>query len=302
MNEVLRFLLSVLIWPGLIGGAVLGWFYLWMGRKLAARLQGRQGPPFYQPFYDFVKLMGKKTVIPGGVSTALFYGLPAVALASAVFALALIPVPGNPIPSFSGDLIVLLYLLEMPALCEVLAGYVSRSLYGQVGAAREAILTLAYNLPFLAAVIALAIYAGSFNLQALAAAPLSWVHLAAAVAFLIAVPARLKSNPFSIPNAEQEIVAGATTEYNGVPLAFFELAHGMELAGLVGLFSVLFLPTISSLIGSLAAYLLLSVLVVALVTVLAVATARLKMNQAFRFYWLWGALAAAAAFAATFIR
>lgn len=302
MNDVLRFLSSTLLWPGLIGGALLGWFYLWMGRKLSARLQGRQGPPFYQPFFDFVKLMGKKTVVPGGVNTAIFYGLPAAGLLSAIIALALIPVPGNPIQPFSGDLIVLLYLLEMPAICEVMAGYVSRSLYGQVGAAREAIMTLGYNLPFLAAVIALAIHAGSFNLHELASAPLSWVHLAAAVAFLIAIPARLKSNPFSIPNAEQEIVAGATTEYNGVPLAFFELAHGVELVALVSLFSVLFIPAISNLAGGLAVYLVVGVILVALVTVLAVATARLKMNQAFRFYWLWGALAAVAAFAAAFIR
>ncbi|NMB88444.1 MAG: NADH-quinone oxidoreductase subunit H [Chloroflexi bacterium] len=284
--------LALLVWPGLLSSVVLGWFYLWVVRKLTARLQGRQGPPFYQPFFDFIKLLGKQTIVPGGINPTLFYLLPAVSLGSTVFALALLPAPGNPMQSFPGDLIVFLYLLEMPVLCEVLAGFATRSPYGQVGATREAMMSLAYNLPFLAAVIALAARAGSFSLTALAHGPLSWVHLAAALAFILALPARIKMNPFSIPNAEQEIVAGAYTEFNGLPLALFELSHATELVAMVGLFAALFiLPLVS---GPLAwvAYLLLSLLLVAAVTGLATATARLKLNQAFKLYWSWGAAAA----------
>jgi formate hydrogenlyase subunit 4 len=39
-------------------------------------------------------------------------------------------------------------------------------------------------------------------------------------------------------------------------------------------------------------YLILSVLLVVLVTVLSSATARLKLNQAFKLYWGWGAVVA----------
>lgn len=286
---------ALLLWPGLIGGAALAWLFLWIQRKLAARLQGRQGPPFYQPFFDFIKLLGKETVIPGGVNRRLLYGAPMVSAVAATCALALIPLPGNPMPSFAGDLIVLLYLLEMPALCEVLAGYSSRSLYGQVGSAREAILWLGYNLPFLAAVVSLAITAKSLSLRALGAAPLGPVHLAAAAAFLFALPARLKRNPFSIPNAEQEIVAGPFTEYSGVPLAFFELSHGLELVALVELFTVLFLPLGHTPALRWLLFLLGSGLLVALITLVATATARLTVRHAFRFYWSWGACAAIAA-------
>lgn len=292
MANVWGNLLALLLWPGLASGVILGWFYLWLVRKLTARLQGRRGPFFYQPFFDFVKLLGKQTLLPGGISRVMFYGLPLAALLSTLFALALIPVPGNPITSFAGDLIVLIYLLEMPALIEVLAGYSSRSLYGQVSAAREALLSLGYNLPMLAAVIALAMHVGTFSLRELAAAPPSWVHLLAAAAFLLAIPARLKINPFSIPNAEQEIVAGAHTEFNGVPLALFELGHALELVALLALFAVLFVPPVGSLLAGLGLYLLVSLALVALVALLGAATARVKVNQAFRFYWSWGALAA----------
>ena len=200
-------------------------------------------------------------------------------MAAGVCALALIPAPGNPLPPFSGDLIVLLYVLEVPALCEVLAGYVSRSIYGQVSSAREALLLLGYNLPFLAALIALAVHAGSFELSAVVAAPWSWVRLAAAIAFLLAIPARLKSNPFSIPNAEQEILAGAYTEYNGAPLALFELSHALELTALVGLFAVLFIPAGGGLLARSVVYLAVSVLVVAVVSALSAGTARLKLTR-----------------------
>ena len=154
-------LIAILIWPGLICGTLLGWLYMWFIRKLSARFQGRQGPPFYQPFFDFIKLLGKETIIPGNINRVLFYGLPVVSLASVIFALALVPVPGNPLKAFPGDLIVFIYLLETPALCEILAGFSTRSPYGQVGASREAMMSLAYNLPFLAAVIALAVRAST---------------------------------------------------------------------------------------------------------------------------------------------
>lgn len=291
MSAWLSDLFALLVWPGLIGGALLGWLYMWFIRKLTARFQGRQGPPFYQPFFDFIKLLGKETVIPAGISRILYFGLPILSVASAMFALALVPVPGNPVRAFTGDLIVFIYLLETPALCEMLAGFSTRSPYGQVGASREAMMSLAYNLPFLAAIIALAVHDGSFSMAALATSPMSWGRLLVALAFFLSLPARLKCNPFSIPNAEQEIVAGAHTEFNGLTLALFELSHTLELVALVGLFAALFISPLGGL-GAWVAYLLLSIIVVILVTILSAATARYKLNQAFRFYWRWGAVAA----------
>jgi NADH-quinone oxidoreductase subunit H len=301
MSDVLSYLVALLLWPGLAGGALLGWLFLWLQRKLTARMQRRFGPPFYQPFYDFFKLLGKQTVIPRGVNPLLFYGLPTASLAAMLCVLALMPVPGNPVHSFAGDLIVLIYLLEVPALCDVLAGFSSRSLYGQVSAARETLLSLGYNLPFLAALIALALQVGSFQLDDLVNAPLSLVHVLAAAAFLLAVPARLKSNPFSIANAEQEILAGVHTEYNGAPLALFELTHGLELVALAGLFTLVIMPALSSGLAELAIYLLISTASVIALSVLAAGTARIKVQQAMRFYWRWGLVAALIALVAAWL-
>ena len=301
MSDWWRILFAVLIWPGLLGGALLGWLLLWSTRKIMARLQGRKGPPFYQPFFDFAKLMGKKTILPQGTNRIIFNALPLVSLISVTFALALIPVPGNPMKSFNGNLILLIYLLEMPALCDILAGFITRSLYAQIGAAREAVLSIGYNLPFLTALIALAVHAKSTNLQVIMAAAPGPAIIFVAIALLLSIPARLRSNPFSIPNAESEIVAGIYTEYNSKPLAVFELVHGLELTAMVGLLGILFLPFTSNPMVSVAIYLLGAVVLVGLTTGLAAATARLKVQKAFSFFWSWGAIAALLAVVAVVI-
>jgi NADH-quinone oxidoreductase subunit H len=295
LKELWQYVFAVLVWPGILGAGALGFLYLWIARKLMARLQGRKGPPFYQPFYDFIKLLGKETVVPNGASRTLFFALPFMSLAATVLGLVIVPVPGHTVDSFPGDIVLLIYLLEVPVLCDVMAGYVSRSIYGQVSAMREAVMSLAYNLPFLAAVIAMAQKAGSFRLGDLQSAPFGLVTGLAAIAFLLAVPARLKSNPFSIPNAEQEIVAGAHIEYNSAPLATFELAHALEIVLMFDVFFVLFVPRLGNSVAEVALYLAVSVGLTALATLTAALTARLTVKSAFRFYWLWGGLAAGAA-------
>ena len=295
LSELWQYAFAVLVWPGILGAGALGFLYLWVARKLMARLQGRKGPPFYQPFFDFIKLLGKQTVVPNGANRRLFYALPFMSLAATALGLLIIPVPGGAVGSFPGDVVLLLYLLEVPVLCDVMAGYVSRSIYGQVSAMREAVMSLGYNVPFLAAVIAMAQKAGSFRLGDLQAAPFGAVTALAAIAFLLALPARLKSNPFSIPNAEQEIVGGAHIEYNSAPLATFELSHALELVLLFDAFFVLFMPRLGESIANAALYFAVSVALAALATLTAALTARLTVKRAFRFYWLWGGLAAGAA-------
>ena len=302
MSDLLGYSFALFVWPGILGATVLALLYLWLGRKLTARLQGRKGPPFGQPLFDLVKLLGKRTVVPGEANRALFLTLPVVSVAAVVFGLAIVPVPGTPVRSFPGDVVLLLFLLEVPVLCEVVAGYVTHSIYGEVSAMREGVLMLGYNVPFLAAVVAMAQHAGSFGLADLNAAPLGPVTVFAAIAFLLAVPARLKSTPFSIANAEHEILGGAHVEYNGAPLALLELAHGLEIVLLIDLFVVLFVPRSGAVVIDALVYLAASIAAVCLVTTIAAATARMTGVRAFRFYWVWGGMAAAASIAAAVAR
>jgi NADH-quinone oxidoreductase subunit H len=290
-----RSIVALLAFPGILYALPMSWLMLGLERKLKARFQGRIGPPLSQPFYDLVKLLAKAPVARGGAEAAALAALPILAVGSMLGALALLPVLRGG-SGFAGDLILFVGLLEMPPLCLVLAGYASRSIYGQVGATREAILGIASNVPFLAALLAMAAGAGSLRLADIALTTPWAVRAPALLAILACLPVKLRENPFSVANAEQEILAGALTEVDGRRLALWELAHGLELVALAGFAAVLAVPLRS---GAWAvdalAFALLSLALVPAIALLASATARLKLAQVTRLLWRGASLAAAAA-------
>jgi formate hydrogenlyase subunit 4 len=285
---ILRALLRLLVFPGICYALPAAWTMLWLERKLVARLQSRIGPPFGQPFYDFVKLLAKRPTPRPRPQALVMTALPVLAVASTVGVLALLPLFPHS-GGFSGDLILLVALLEVPPLCAVLAGFASGSLYGELGATREAVLSIAYNLPFLAGLVALAAAAHSLALGDIVSRGIWQVRAPALVALAMCLPIKLHINPFSVANAEQEIYAGATTEFEGPRLALWELAHGLEWVALTGLWATLAFP-----VGNAAWYVRVIVFVaisaglVALLATVAAATARLKLGQAARVYWIWG--------------
>ena len=264
-QELITALARLLIFPGLLFAVPCAWFFLWVERKAVARMQGRIGPPFMQPLFDFVKLMGKGTPPRSGIGGLLMRAWPLIAVSSAAGAVGLLPVlPAS--GGFQGDLILLLALLELPSICIIAAGFSSGSIFGEIGSAREAVLSVSYNVVFLLAILSIAASQHTFSLSALAqlpASPLRWLGI---VALLVCLPAKLHLNPFSLPNAEQEIYSGPMTEYAGPELAMWELSHGLEwVAALV--------------------FVALSFAIVLLLSVTAAATARLQIDTTVRFYW-----------------
>ena len=193
-------LARLLIFPGLLFAVPAAWFFLWVERKAVALMQGRIGPPFMQPFFDFIKLLNKTTPPRNGLGGLLMKAWPVLAVSSAAGAVGLLPV----LPSsggFEGDLILLLALMEVPSMCIIAAGFSSRSLFGEIGSAREAVLSVSYNIVFLMAIVSIAASQHTFRLEALAQLPYSPLRLLGIAALLVCLPAKLHLNPFSLPNA-----------------------------------------------------------------------------------------------------
>lgn len=279
---------QMLVFPGALYAMPAAWLMVWLHRKLNARLQGRIGPPFFQPFYDFVKLLAKRPVPRPALQRLVMVGLAIVAVASTLGALALLPVFPDQSRN-AGDLVLLVALLEVAPLCGVIAGFASRSLYGQIGSTREAVLGIVYSVPFMIALFALSSSVGSLSLERIALEAPWQVRVPALIALALCVPAKLRLNPFSVPNAEQEIYAGAMTEYDGPSLAMWELAHGLEWVALTGLLAALALPLPGSFwLLRIIAFVGISASLVVVLSVLASGTARLKLGQTARFYWQWG--------------
>jgi len=239
MNIELPPLVALLLFPGGLFLLSAGTVYEWADRKLVARFQNRIGPRWFQPVADVVKLLAKEEIVPYGVNPVLFHGLPVVALVGTLTAALYVPMAGiAPSYSFTGDLIVTLYLLSLMTLSMGLAGANTLDRFSLIGATRALTQLFSYEAPFLMALLGPAIAAGSWQISQVDAYAQGhwWLVLTQPVGFLVALVGlmgKLELPPFDSPEAETEIVAGPMTEYSGRGWALFRIGRDVEL--LVGL-------------------------------------------------------------------
>ena len=300
--SALQYLGYVLIFPGFLFCFLAGMLLCGIDRKLVAKMQKRVGPPILQPFYDFFKLCGKETIIPASASKTTFLMAPLVGLAALVVIQLFIPVFSFSAFSGMADVIVILYLLLIPAMSIILGGAASGSPYAGVGLSREMVTIISCELPLVLVLLAVAKTVGSamgtglcFSLSDIAAyqamngsliTKLSMIP--AAVAMLLIIPGETGNHPFDAAEAETEICEGLLAEYSGAPLGVFKLSHAIKMLTLTSLFVTLFLGGLGTGIVALDAiilFLLCVVLTAVSISFVHAITARLKIEQIFKFYW-----------------
>ena len=300
--SALQYLGYVLIFPGFLFCFLAGMLLCGIDRKLVAKMQKRVGPPILQPFYDFFKLCGKETIIPASASKTTFLMAPLVGLAALVVIQLFIPVFSFSAFSGMADVIVILYLLLIPAMSIILGGAASGSPYAGVGLSREMVTIISCELPLVLVLLAVAKTVGSamgtglcFSLSDIAAyqdmngsliTKLSMIP--AAVAMLLIIPGETGNHPFDAAEAETEICEGLLAEYSGAPLGVFKLSHAIKMLTLTSLFVALFLGGLGTGIVALDAiilFLLCVVLTAVSISFVHAITARLKIEQIFKFYW-----------------
>lgn len=293
--EILFIILRVLLFPGLLFVAIGGLLLSGIDRKILARMQRRVGPPIVQPFYDFFKLMGKETIIPHHANRTVYLWAPVVGMVSLAVTMLFIPVGGFAAFSGTADLLVVLYLLTIPAVCLIVGGSASGSPFAGVGISREMVTMMSYELPLVLVLLSVAKRVGSLSLQTIAAyqavngcSLFHWSMIPAALAMLLVIPAEAGCHPFDVAEAETEICEGPLVEYSGAPLGVFKLNHAMKLFVLTALFCALFLGGITSGIAAVDALILFAlcaVVMILCVTLLHGICARLRVEQVFKFYW-----------------
>ena len=282
---------------GFLATAILGLVTSWIDRKVTARVQYRVGPPFLQPFIDIVKLLGKETVIPSGASRITFLAAPLIGLSGVIAASTILWVNQFFSGGFVGDWIVVIYLLVVPSLSLIIAGFASGNPLASLGASREMKLILAYELPFLLAAfvpVIRVIDAGAgqpLRLDAILGVQAGGIFagsisgILALVVIMMCVQAKLALVPFDIPEAETEIIGGPIIEYSGPGLAIFRLMKNMLLFTLPFFVMVLFFGGIRlhgiQILWTVLEY----VGLVALITVIRNTNPRVRIDQALRFFW-----------------
>ncbi len=304
--EVVNFILSSLVFPGLLFASLIGLLYIGIDRKVGAHMQNRIGPPIWQEFLDVGKLLSKEDITPAAAQTPIFTAAPLVALGAAVTVMLLLPITSaQPALKTVADLIVIIYLLNIPAICMILGGYSSGSPFGATGAGRYVVQLFSYEFIFILAIIAVVVRVGDITLPTIVGYQvqqgwlvLDWRLLPAVIAALIAAQGKLLRVPFDIPEAHTEIVAGPLTEYSGPRLAIWRLAYDVETIVVAGLLASLFFggPT-AWVIGSIKIpgivdFLIKILAIVLLTTTLRNIMARLRIDQALKFFWTYVALLA----------
>ena len=291
---ILKNIFHVIVFPGFLFTAVAGLLASFIDRKVSARVQWRVGPPWYQPFADFVKLLGKEIIVPKGVSRYTFLAAPVIGLFSATIVSVIIWMAIiSPETSFLGDIIVVIYFLAMVPIAVILGGAVSRNPLASLGASREMKLVLSYELPFILAIFSAVTQSnGHLKLGELITAQaqngLAIGSFGGALAFIVAImcmQAKLTYPPFDIPEAETEIVAGPLMEYSGAALAMFKLTKAMMLFTLPMFLVVIFMGGIKFSSWSILWGILKYVLLLVIIVLIKNTNPRVRIDQAMRFFW-----------------
>jgi NADH-quinone oxidoreductase subunit H len=252
---------------------------------------------------DVMKLMGKEILIPQEAQRTVFVAAPLVGL-SGVLLLSSVLWFATAGVTYVGDLIVAMYLMVLPSLALILGSSASGSPHAAVGAGREMKLVLSYELPLaLALLVVILKTAGmvapgeQLSLAAMSQhAPVRSVSgFLAFVVALLCVQAKLGFVPFDIAESEAEVAGGVLIEYSGALLAVWKLMQALMLVALPLFLVVVFLGGIRlsgwSLLWGVGKY----VLVLVLVILIKNTNPRVKIDQAMRFFWLYGGTLLAAA-------
>jgi formate hydrogenlyase subunit 4 len=260
-------------------------------RKVTAKVQSRQGPPIWQPYYDLLKLLGKED-IESGESPAMQRFASWLSLAAILTLAVLVPMGTSPPLSGTADAYLLIYLLTLCGVSTMLAGLAAGSTYSLVGMSRE-MMSLMTLEPLLAvAVVVSVVHTRSLRLDAVlngsaylqAGLPLAGILMLGVAIF--AFQALIGRLPFDIAEAETELMEGSMVEYSGPKLALFKFTHMAKLMVYGALLVSIFAPWGSGLPAPLNLFALLAklLLLVLVVTLVAATHARYRIDQAIRYY------------------
>src|SRR6266446_10309822 len=207
--------------------------------KTKALFAGRVGPPLLQPYYDLIKLFQKGSVF-SVTTTWVFLAGPVVGLVTAAIAVLLVPLADAPAPiSFTGDLILLAYLLGLGRFFTASAALDTGSAFEGMGAAREVTFACLAEPAFFLGLLVLAKLSGTLHLAGMLGSLLGsyWPTAGASLALVllswfIVLLVENSRIPFDDPNTHLELTMiheVMVLDHSGPALAFIQYAAALKL-------------------------------------------------------------------------
>jgi len=231
-------------------------------RRILSFMQVRLGPNrvgpqgFLQPWADVFKLLVKEDLVPARAQRFVFMLAPALIFTPSFIVWAVIPfgesftLGGYEIQPFLADInIAILFVLAISTIGVyglILGGWSSDNKFSLMGGLRSAAQMISYEVPMGFAVVSVLLMAGTLSLVGIVDvqrdAGLWFVFpgiLGFGIYFICGV-AETNRNPFDLPEAEAELVAGFHTEYSGMKFALFYLSEYMNMLVVSSLAVILF--------------------------------------------------------------
>ncbi|CFX28863.1 NADH:ubiquinone oxidoreductase, subunit 1/F420H2 oxidoreductase subunit H [Syntrophomonas zehnderi OL-4] len=225
---------------------------IWLERKVAGFMQQRLGPNrlgpagMFQTIADAIKLLTKEDIIPSAADRIIFRTAPIFFIIIAVMLYVVLPMgDGMQIVDLNVGVFYFISVASLSTICLLMAGWGSNNKWSLLGAMRSVAQMISYEIPLAFSLLGVIMIAGSLSLSDIVAAQNNiWFIILQPVAFItffIAATAELNRGPFDMPEAEQELTAGAYTEYTGMRWALFFLAEYTNLVAVSALASTMFL-------------------------------------------------------------
>ena len=283
VQKIANFGLTLLI--VLVYGLLVGAFI----ERIIAKVQGRVGIPYSQPFINILKNIFKRTAVSHGV---MFYLGPVFRIAGGVGTLAFIPViyGSETFSNFSmaGDLMLVIYFMFFGQLGMALGAGESGHPYAAIGIARGLSQMTAYEVPFVLAIIAIVIQYDTLSITEIVAAQQggyqNWTLFTNPIAVAAAMLAFLGMtgySPFDIFLAPQEIPIGPPTEFHSAYLSLLQANRALFGATKLILFMNLFFGGATGLLE-----LMIKTFVIYMVAIaVGVSFPRFRVDQSIRFFF-----------------
>src|SRR5580700_4639121 len=251
---VLSVVAIICVFPALFAISVL------LERKGLGRMQNRIGPNrvgplgILQPVADGIKSLTKEDIVPLSADAAVHFLAPVVLVIAVFMGFAVLPIGRNMVlANLDAGLLFFFAIGASTELSIFMAGWSSRNKYSLLGAMRAVAQMISYEVPLLLSSVVAVMITGSLSTVKIVEAQSGFTGIfphwyvftpwgfAGFVLFVIAALAETNRSPFDLPEGESEIIAGYFTEYSGFKFALFFLGEYVEMFGVAGLGTTLFL-------------------------------------------------------------
>ena len=224
----------------------------WLERKSLARIQMRMGPmrvgPYgtLQPLADAIKLVFKEDILPSWADRKVYWLAPVAVFVPSLLLWATIPLARDLVlTNLDLGLFYIIAVSVLSTLGLVMAGWGSANKWAVLGGLRAAGQLVSYEIPFIMAVLGVAMLTQSLNIVEVVDGQSAVANLIVQplgfFIFLAAGLAELGRTPFDIHHAESEVVGGPFVEYSGAHWAVFFLAEYINTFTIAILTALLFL-------------------------------------------------------------